>query len=126
MTSAQQLANLGNGQSAVGNIANALLYQSNPASLIENAIGGSGNDTFVGNAGNKVFRGNGGDDAINGRGGTDTALYSGNADDYLYSENANGSWSVADVRAGNPDGVDTLTNIRFLSSPIRQLILAPP
>ena len=30
---------------AIGNIANALLYQNNPASLIENAIGGSGNDT---------------------------------------------------------------------------------
>ena len=43
--STAQLADLGNGHVAIGNIANALLYQNNPASLIENAIGGSGNDT---------------------------------------------------------------------------------
>ena len=32
-TSTQQVANLGDGHYATGNIANALLYQSNPASL---------------------------------------------------------------------------------------------
>jgi serralysin len=45
--STAQLAYLGNGHYAIGNIANALLYQNNPASLIENAIGGSGNDTSL-------------------------------------------------------------------------------
>ena len=114
VTSTQQLASLGNGHVAAGNIANALLYQSNYASLIENVIGGSGNDTFVGNAGNNVFRGNGGNDAINGQGGTDTAVYAGNANDYLYCQNADWSWSVTDLRAGSPDGVDTLKGIRFL------------
>ena len=114
VTSAQQLASLGNGHLPAGNIANALLYQSHSASLIENAVGGSGDDTFTGNAANNVFQGNGGSDVINGAGGSDTAVYSGNVESYHYSENADGSWTVADNRAGSPDGVDTLKNIRFL------------
>ena len=44
VTSAAQLANLGGGHTAIGNIANAYLYNNNPASLIENAVGGSGSD----------------------------------------------------------------------------------
>ena len=52
-----QLADLGNGHVAIGNIANALLYQNNPTSLIENAIGGSGNDTITGNTANNRAHG---------------------------------------------------------------------
>ena len=115
VTSAQQLASLGNGHSAAGNIANALLYQSNPASLIENVIGGSGNDSLRGNAADNVFRGGGGNDFIDGQGGSDTAVYAGNKASYHYEQNADGSWTVADLRSGNPDGVDTLKGIRFLS-----------
>jgi hypothetical protein len=40
--STTQLASLGSGHYAAGNIANALLYQGNVAALIENAVGGSG------------------------------------------------------------------------------------
>ena len=39
---------------------------------IENAIGGSGNDTMVGNALNNVLTGNAGDDFLAGHGGADT------------------------------------------------------
>jgi len=40
---------------AAGNIANSLLYNNNTASLIENAVGGSGNDSMTGNvADNKL------------------------------------------------------------------------
>ena len=60
--STSQLANLGNGHLAAGNIANALLYQNNPASLIENVIGGSGNDSIVGNAADNEFTGGRGND----------------------------------------------------------------
>ena len=48
--SAVQRANLGDGRYAVGNVANALLYNDDPRSLIENAIGTSGNDTITGNS----------------------------------------------------------------------------
>jgi serralysin len=61
-TVAGQLANLGNNQFARGNIANALLYNDDPRSLIENAIGGSGADTFVANAAANRLTGNGGAD----------------------------------------------------------------
>ena len=109
-----QLANLGNGHYATGNIANALLYKGNPASLIENAIGGSGNDILKGNAANNTLTGGGGNDSIDGQGGVNTAVYSGNASDYQDVQNADGSWTVTDLRAGSPDGTDTLRNIEFL------------
>ena len=113
-TSTQQLANLGDGHYATGNIANSLLYKSNPASLIENAIGGSGEDVITGNVADNAFTGGRGDDRINGLGGADTAIYSGNSSYYSYAQNADGSWTVADLRAGSPDGIDTLTSIQFL------------
>jgi VCBS repeat-containing protein len=113
-TSSAQLANLGDGHVAAGNIANALLYQGNPASLIENAIGGSGNDTIVGNAANNKLTGGPGNDILDGVSGTNTAVYSGNSSDYSVLHNANGSWTVADLRTGSPDGTDTLSNIQYL------------
>jgi len=72
-----QLADLNqyqNGKLASGNIYNALLYNGNQASLIENAIGGRGNDTFRGNAADNAFTGHGGADIFFFRtgGGNDT------------------------------------------------------
>ena len=64
--SSVQLANLGNGHTAIGNIANAYLYNNNPASLIENAIGGSGNDTITGNTANNKLTGGAGNDTLDG------------------------------------------------------------
>jgi Ca2+-binding RTX toxin-like protein len=63
-TSVTQLANLGNGHFARGNVANALLYQDNPASLIENAIGGSGSDTLIANQAANHLTGNAGADTF--------------------------------------------------------------
>ncbi len=60
-TSAVQTANLGNGHMARGNIANALLFEGDRDSLIENAIGGSGADTLIANqAANRLTGGSGG------------------------------------------------------------------
>ena len=73
--SAAQLADLGSdfypGTFARGNIANAYLYGSNPASLIENATGGSGNDTIIGNQGNNTLGGGDGNDTLHGLDGND-------------------------------------------------------
>ena len=66
-----QIANLGDGNSARGNIFNALQYHGDARSLIENANGGSGNDVFVGNVADNVFNGNAGNDTfryLNGQG----------------------------------------------------------
>src|SRR5262249_24378899 len=103
-TSSAQLANLGSGHIAIGNIANALLFNNNPASLIENVIGGSGDDTLTGSDGNNNFTGGPGNDVIEGGLGSNTAIYSGLKANYTITKNANGTITVADTRAGSPDG----------------------
>jgi serralysin len=72
--SAAQLADLGAGHLARGSIANALLHNGNPASLIENAFGGPGNDSITGNAGGNQLRGGAGADQLFGLGGNDALL----------------------------------------------------
>ena len=62
--------------------------------------------------GNDVITGGGGNDIINGGGGTNTAVYSGLVNNYAYTLNADGSVTVADQRAGSPDGTDTDINIQ--------------
>ncbi len=73
-TSQVQLANLGDGQFARGNIANAFLFQDDPRSLIENAIGGSGNDRIIGNQAANRLEGRGGSDVLEGMEGADTLI----------------------------------------------------
>ena len=90
------------------------LYNNNPASLIENAVGGTGNDIITGNTANNKLTGGAGNDTLDGVSGTDTAVYSGASSSYQVTQNADGSWKVVDLRAGSPDGTDTLKNIDFL------------
>lgn len=84
-TASGQLANLGSGKVAVGNIANALMFKGNDSSLIENVLGGSGDDRFIGNTKNNVFDGNS---------GTDSVLYNGLSSNYTLTQNSDGSWSI--------------------------------
>ncbi len=67
-----QAANLGNGNYAQGEVYNAIQYNGDARSLIENATGGSGNDVMVGNSANNVLIGNSGNDTIDGGIGNDT------------------------------------------------------
>ena len=87
VTSAGQLALLGAGHYAVGNIANALLYDDNLASIIENAIGGAGNDTIVGNRVDNALAGGSGNDTLNGGAGADR-MYGGFGNDTFVVDNA--------------------------------------
>ena len=66
-----QRANLGNGIFAQGNVYNSYLYKDNPASLIENAVTGSGNDTLRGNSADNSLNGNTGADTMIGLAGDD-------------------------------------------------------
>jgi len=68
-----------------GNGSTAGLYNISIARgvVIENAIGGSGNDTITGNAVDNVLTGNGGNDLLDGRAGADTLL-GGAGDDIFY------------------------------------------
>jgi serralysin len=70
-----QLAYLGggpNGGYARGSVFNALQYHNDSRSLIENAIGGTGNDTIRGNAANNALAGGAGKDHLLGGNGNDT------------------------------------------------------
>lgn len=93
ITSATQIANLGNGNFAPGNIFNALQFNGDIRSLIENAIGGSGNDTITGNAADNVLNGGLGNDTLSGGDGDDI-LNGGDGDDTLIGgAAANGSFN---------------------------------
>ncbi len=66
-TSSVQLANLGGNASplyARGNVANALLFNGDTRSLIENAVGGSGNDTIIANQASNRLTGGAGSDTF--------------------------------------------------------------
>ncbi len=94
--SAAQLANLGNGHLARANVFNAMLYNGNTASLVEDVKGGSGNDTILGNQADNHLWGNGGNDSLVGGLGADTlvggaglnTLYGGAGDDIYVVANA--------------------------------------
>ena len=78
--------------------------------VIQNAIGGSGNDTIIGNDASNFLTGGGGNDAITGGLG-DTVGYSGVRTNYLVTQLSTNSVRILDTRAGSPDGLDTINNI---------------
>ncbi len=71
-----QLANLGNGNFAKGEIYNALQFGTDTRSLIANVKGGSGNDTIAGNAADNVINAGAGLNYVDGAGGVNTIDYS--------------------------------------------------
>jgi serralysin len=68
------------GKLAAGNVANALLYNNDTRSLIENANGGTGNDRITGNAVANTLSGGGGNDILDGGLGNDTLIGGAGAD----------------------------------------------
>lgn len=87
-----QRAYLGNGNYARGHVFNALQYNGDSRSLIENAIGGSGNDRIMGNNADNRLDGGSGNDYLDGGIGSDNliggwghdSLYGGSSNDSLY------------------------------------------
>ena len=65
---------------------------------VENAVGGSGNDTFYGNTANNTFTGNA---------GVDTVCFAGNLFDFQFTESNNHSYTAT----GASQGTDTLSSI---------------
>jgi serralysin len=70
--SVTQLSYLGAGHYARANVFNAMLFNGDLRSLIEDAIGGTGNDTLTGNQGDNHLWGGGGNDSLVGGAGADT------------------------------------------------------
>ena len=86
-----QLAYLGGGPNsgyARGNIFNALQYDGDPRSLIENAFGGSGDDLIFGNQAENALRGGGGSDRLNGLRGNDTFIGGTGRDVFVFTRNS--------------------------------------
>ena len=80
--------------------------------VIENAIGGSGNDVITGNEALNVITGGAGDDSIFGGGSDgDIAVYSGARSAYTITY----AGGIATVRHnGGLDGVDSVSGVEFL------------
>lgn len=85
---------------AYGNVANAYLYKGDLRSLIENCIGGSGNDTLIGNQVVNIIDGGAGNDTIDGGTGADI-IYAGAGNDTII-------FDAADAIVDGGDGIDTL------------------
>ncbi len=122
--SAAQLALLGSDAAgphlARGNVFNALQYQGDPRSLVENALGGSGDDLLLGNAANNLLVGNGGNDTLDGAAGRDTAVLHLPRAAANLLHNADGSWSLTSA-----EGSDTLHSIERLAFADGTAFLAP-
>jgi serralysin len=80
-----QRAYLGDGHYARGNVFNALQYERNPASLIENAKGGSGADRLLGNEAANNLSGGSGNDLLYGYGGRDVFTGGAGADSFAFA-----------------------------------------
>ncbi len=112
-----QLAMLGPTQTARGNVFNALQYGNNVNSLIENAIGGTGDDVIQGNIANNRLEGGAGADDLYGLNGQDTLiggigtdeLIGGDGDDMLIGG------AGGDILSGGA-GFDTAAYISVLAA----------
>jgi len=93
-----QLAELGYGHPARGNIANSLLHQGDPRSLIQNAIGGSGNDRIFGNLANNALVGGKGNDRLYGLEGCDTLTGGKGKDMFMFTTAPNRSSNLDRIR----------------------------
>jgi len=90
--SRDQLATLDlrDGTQARGNVFNSLLHQGNAASLIENAVGGTGADTLAGNQAANRLEGGAGADWLDGRDGADWLVGGAGADTMLGGAGSDG------------------------------------
>ena len=77
---------------------------------IENAVGGSGNDTITGSVGANTLTGAGGDDTLDGGAEKDTAAYATTLALGDVVANGTGGWTVN----GADEGTDTLSNVEFV------------
>jgi serralysin len=96
---------------AVGNIANALLHQGDTRALIENAYGGSADDSIKGNDAKNTLCGNAGDDKLYGLSGNDV-LIGGSGKDLLSGGAGTDTASYSTAKAGVVADLQTRSNNR--------------
>jgi Ca2+-binding RTX toxin-like protein len=76
-------------------------------------LGDDGTDALHGGSGSDLLVGGSGDDSLSGGSGTDAAVYTGRYSDYRFVRFADGAIQVTDLRAGGPDGVDTVSGVEW-------------
>lgn len=83
--------------------------------IIEDAIGGSGDDTIKGNDSSNSIEGGPGNDVIDGGKGNDIAVYKGLSSEFIIKNNDDGTISVEDLAISElNEGSDSLTNIEYM------------
>ncbi|MBK6999923.1 MAG: DUF4214 domain-containing protein [Rhodoferax sp.] len=80
------------------------------SAVIENAVGGAGNDTITGNALSNRLDGGGGNDTIDGGNGTDTAVLPDNYSSYTFNYDAIAKLYTV---TGASSGTDIFSNIEY-------------
>jgi serralysin len=116
-TSSAQIALLGPGHQARGNIANALTYLGDARSLVENAIGGSGSDRITGNSAANAISGKSGADRLYGLAGNDV-LAGGLGNDVL-TGGPGKDYFVFDSKPNRSANMDRITDFRVIDNTIR-------
>ena len=76
--------------------------------------GSTGADLLRAGAGDDTFIVSGGADTLDGGGGTNTVRFTGSYSSYALTSRGVLAWTVADNRAGSPDGTVTLSSIQRL------------
>ncbi|NVJ99582.1 MAG: tandem-95 repeat protein, partial [Alphaproteobacteria bacterium] len=69
---------------------------------------GQGDDTALGGSGTDHIHASSGDDYIDGGDGPDSIIFTGASTDYQSTDLGNGRTRIEDLRAGSPDGTDTI------------------
>jgi len=91
--------------------------------MIENAVGGSGNDTLIGNSANNLLTGGGGSDTLDGVAGIDTAIYSAAVASYAMTLSG-GSATIVDRSGAGTDSLLNVERVRFADANLALDVLA--
>jgi Ca2+-binding RTX toxin-like protein len=116
ITSSAQLAYLGNGQYAHGNVYNAYLFNGDVRSYIENAIGGSGGDTLIGNVIGNKLNGNGGADILTGGGGDDIFVFGAGYGADVVTDFVAGSGTIDEIDLSQLAGFDSFSDVLAIAT----------
>jgi trimeric autotransporter adhesin len=105
----ENLTLLGTALAGTGNgLNNAITGNAGANSL----AGGAGDDRLSGGGGQDMLQGGAGADSLDGGANADSAIYGGAFADYdIAYDTVGGSFTIADRRAGSPDGTDTVRNV---------------
>jgi|GEM_PF-334454 len=81
--------------------------------VIENATGGSGDDTLIGNSSSNHLQGNGGHNIIDGGAGIDTAVYTGTFGSYTVAASGAGYTVTSKTDPGQSDSLSNIERLAF-------------